>query len=134
MASGRSLEWIYRFWRSVPQGATAIGRSGYSAADAALDRLRAAQSDDETRMAVADLQSMMYEDPPAAFLVRPETARAVTDSFAVPVEEKGRDILGSLWHWKPLGRGGPGSQMTRITSRFVLLIAPLPSRRSCSTA
>jgi hypothetical protein len=43
----------------------------------------------------------MYDDPPAAFLVRPDTARAVDDSFIVPAEDKGRDILGSLWQWRP---------------------------------
>jgi peptide/nickel transport system substrate-binding protein len=101
MTSGRSLEWTYLFWRSVQAGTSAIVRSGYTAADAALDRLRAARSDDETRIAVADLQRIMYEDPPAAFLVRPETARAVDQSFVVPSEDPGRDIVGSLWQWKP---------------------------------
>ena len=63
-------------------------------------------------MAVADLQRVMYEDRPAAFLVRPDTARALTDSFAVPAtEEKGRDILGSVWNWKPLSQ--PPAQATR---------------------
>jgi ABC-type transport system substrate-binding protein len=101
MVSGRSFEWTYRFWRSAPK---AIIRSGYTAADAALDRLRAARSDDETRMAVADLQRILYEDPPAAFLVRPETARAVNDSFVLPADIKeGRDIAGTLWLWKPRG-------------------------------
>jgi peptide/nickel transport system substrate-binding protein len=97
MVSGRSLEWTYAFWRSAPQP---IVNSGYRAADAALDRLRAARSDEETRIAVADLQRIMYEDPPAAFLVRPETARAADDAFLVPAEEKGRDIAGTLWQWK----------------------------------
>jgi ABC-type transport system substrate-binding protein len=97
MVSGRSLEWTYTFWRSAPQP---MIRSGYTAADSALDRLRAARSDDETRMAVADLQRILYEDPPAAFLVRPETARAVNDSFALPADAKGRDIAGTLWLWK----------------------------------
>lgn len=101
MVSGRSLDWVYWFWRSVPAMGTGIALSGYTAADGALDRLRAAQSDDETRIAVADLQRVMYEDPPAAFLVRPETTRAVDDSFVVPTEEKGRDILGTLWQWRP---------------------------------
>ena len=71
------------------RGQRRIIRSGYTAADAALDRLRAARSDEETRIAVADLQRIMYEDPPAAFLVRPETARAVNDSFVVPADAKG---------------------------------------------
>ena len=102
MGSGRSLEWTYLFWRSAPQ---ALLRSGYTAADAALDRLRAARSDDETRIAVADLQRIMYEDPPAAFLVRPETARAVNDLIMVPAEAKGRDIVTTLWQWKPRASG-----------------------------
>jgi peptide/nickel transport system substrate-binding protein len=97
MISGRSFEWTYTFWRSAPNS---FIRSGYTAADAALDRLRAAQSDEETRIAVADLQRVMYDDPPAAFLVRPETARAVSDSFVVPAEP-GRDIAGTLWQWTP---------------------------------
>jgi len=101
MVSGRTLDYLYWFWRSTPEGANAIVRSGYTAADAVLDRLRAAQSDEETRIAVADLQRILYEDPPAAFLVRPETARAVEHSFIVPAEEQGRDILGTLWQWKP---------------------------------
>ena len=100
MASGRSLDWVYAFWRSPKDGMAGVARSGYTAADATLDRLRSARSDEETRMAVADLQRIMHDDPPAAFLVRPETARAVDESFIVP-EEKGRDILGSLWQWRP---------------------------------
>lgn len=108
MASGRSLDWVYWFWRSPQDGAAVFGRSGYTAADSTLDRLRAARSDEETRLAVADLQRIMYDDPPAAFLVRPDTARAVDESFVVPVpaDEKGRDILGSLWQWRP--RTGAG--------------------------
>jgi ABC-type transport system substrate-binding protein len=101
MTSSRSLEWTYWFWRSVPATAQAIARSGYTAADTILDRIRQAQSDDETRMAVADLQRILYEDPPAAFLVRLESTRAVANSFIVPVDEPGRDILGTLWQWKP---------------------------------
>jgi peptide/nickel transport system substrate-binding protein len=101
MTSSRSLEWTYWFWRSVPQDAQAIMRSGYTAADTTLDRIREAQSDDETRMAVADLQRILYEDPPAAFLVALESARAVSNSFVIPTNEPGRDILGTLWQWKP---------------------------------
>jgi hypothetical protein len=101
MVGGRTLDYVYSFWRSTLPGASAIARSGYMAADSALDRLRAAQSDEDTRIGVDDLQRILYEDPPAAFLVRPETARAVERSFIVPGEEKGRDILGTLWQWKP---------------------------------
>jgi hypothetical protein len=52
-------------------------------------------------MAVADLQRILYEDPPAAFLVRLESARAVANSFVVPSDEPRRDILGTLWQWRP---------------------------------
>jgi len=100
MVSGRSLDWLYWFWRSTPGPGGAIAFSGYSAADAILDRLRLAQSDDETRIALADLQRILYEDPPAAFLVRPQTARAVDESFEVPEAEKGRDIFSNIWRWK----------------------------------
>jgi peptide/nickel transport system substrate-binding protein len=103
MVSGRSLDWLYAFWRSVPDKGKDIVMSGYTGADGPLDRLRAAQSDDDTRRAVAELQRVMFEDPPAAFLVRPETARAVNDSFVVPTEESGRDILGTIWQWRPRG-------------------------------
>jgi ABC-type transport system substrate-binding protein len=101
MVSGRSLDWVYWFWRSVPLARGKHALSGYTAADAALDRLRAAQSEDETRMVVADLQRILYDDPPAAFLVRPETTRAVDGTFDVPPEAKDRDILGTLSQWKP---------------------------------
>jgi peptide/nickel transport system substrate-binding protein len=101
MTSSRSLDWVYWFWRSVPAGAVAYGRSGYTAADSVLDRIRAAQSDEETRTAVADLQRVLYDDPPAAFLVRPDTARALDASFNIPTEAPRRDILGTLWQWRP---------------------------------
>ncbi len=101
MVSGRSLDWVYWFWHSRPASGSGIAHSGYRAGDSILDRIRSAQSDDETRIAVADLQRVLYEDPPAAFLVRPETARAIDSSFEVPAEAQGRDILGTLWQWKP---------------------------------
>jgi peptide/nickel transport system substrate-binding protein len=101
MVSGRSLDWVYWFWRSSSATGTGIARPGYTAADVVLDRLRVAQSDDDTRMALADLQRILYEDPPAAFLVRPDTARAVDESFVVPEDEKGRDIFTTnIWQWK----------------------------------
>jgi ABC-type transport system substrate-binding protein len=111
MTSSRSLAWVYWFWRSAPAGTVAFGRSGYTAADSVLDRLRASESDEETREAVAELQRILYDDPPAAFLVRPETARALDGSFTMPTEASGRDILGSLWQWKP--SGAIGAQASR---------------------
>lgn len=95
--SGRSLSRVYEFWRSQ-EGA--FVNSGYKAADAVLDRIRAAGSEDEVRAAVAELGRVMHADPPAAFLVWQETSRAVRTTFDVVPEPK-RDILTNLWMWRP---------------------------------
>ena len=50
-------------WHSTRR--TPFIRTGYTGADAALDRVRAARTDDETRAAVHDLQRTMHDDPPA---------------------------------------------------------------------
>ena len=73
MVSARSLTWTYTFWHSNGH----FLHSGYDAADGPLDRLRVANSDDETRTAVAELQQVLYDDPPAIFIAWPEAARAV---------------------------------------------------------
>ncbi len=131
MTSSRSLEWVYWFWRSVSANGRGFHRTGYTAADSTLDMMRDAQSDDETRMAVADLQRILYEDPPAAFLVRLEGARAVDDSFVVPVEEPGTGHPRQPAAVEaPRPRPGASRTMTRITSRFVLLIATRRRRTS----
>jgi peptide/nickel transport system substrate-binding protein len=94
--AGRSLGWVYEFWHSVPK--TRFD-SGYRAADGALDRLKAAFTDDETRAAVAEVQRVLHDDPPAAFLVWQEQTRAVSAKFDVSVEDK-RDPLINLWQWR----------------------------------
>ncbi len=101
--------------------------SGYSAADKVLDRLRETTNENEIRAAVSDLQQIFHDDPPAIFIAWPKVARVVSTSIKVPEDPDreiaskgaGRDILSSMWQWRPAER----SEMTRITSRFVLLIA-----------
>lgn len=95
--SGRSLSRVYEFWRWQQDARI---NTGYKAADAVLDRIRAAGSDEEVRAAVADLHQVLYADPPAAFLVWPETSRAVLDRFDLVPEQK-RDVLTNLWMWRP---------------------------------
>jgi peptide/nickel transport system substrate-binding protein len=95
--SGRSLSRVYDFWR-FHEGT--MNNSGYHAADAVLDRLRAAEGDEETRAAVAELLRVMHDDPPAAFLAWQKTTRAVSARFDV-VPEPNRDILANLWMWRP---------------------------------
>lgn len=95
--AGRSLGWVYYFWRHQ-QGSSMD--SGYHAADAILDRLRASLADDEIRRDVADLTQVLHDDPPAAFLAWQEQTRAVSTKFDVSAEDK-RDILTNLWQWRP---------------------------------
>jgi ABC-type transport system substrate-binding protein len=98
LTSGRSLTWAYTTYHS----STAPGR--YHAADKVLERLRRARTDSETRQGVSDLLQILYDDPPAVFIAWPQVARAVSTKFVVP-EETGRDVLGSLWKWKPVPDG-----------------------------
>ena len=95
--AGRSLSWLYAFWRSHPG---ALIASGYQSADAILDGIRGARSDDEVRAGVAQLERVMHDDPPAAFLTWQSTSRAVSTKFDV-VPEENRDILANLWMWRP---------------------------------
>ncbi len=99
MTSGRTLGWLYRFWHSPSEGRPPALRTGYRGADDALDRLRAAQTEDETRLAVSDLQRVMYEDPPAVFLVWPRETRAVDAHVRVPYLSD-RDVLVGVRDWR----------------------------------
>jgi peptide/nickel transport system substrate-binding protein len=99
--SGRSLTFPYLFWHSPEPGRPGFLQSGFSAADAALDRVRYAKTDDEFRNAVAAFQQVIHNDPPAIFLAWEERVRAVNRTFQVPPQEPGRDIIFSLWRWRP---------------------------------
>ena len=93
-ASARSLAWTYLTYHS------SMMPFGYTAADSVLDRLRRSTSDQETRAALNELQTILRDDPPAVFMMWPIVVRAVSTRFQVP-DEPGRDIMGSLWHWRP---------------------------------
>jgi peptide/nickel transport system substrate-binding protein len=97
--AGRSLGWVYEFWRSH-EGSR--NNTGYRSADAVLDRIKSALSDDETRAAVAELDRVLHDDPPAAFVAWQEMSRAVSIKFDVAAEEN-RDVLSNLWQWRPAG-------------------------------
>ena len=100
-SSGRALTFPYLFWHSPEPGRPVFLQSGYTAADAALDRVRYAPDDDAFRDAVAAFQQAIYDDPPAVFLAWEERVRAVNRTFNVPPQEPGRDIIFSLWRWRP---------------------------------
>jgi peptide/nickel transport system substrate-binding protein len=95
--AGRSLVRVYEFWRSH-QG---LINTGYTAADDVLDRIKHARSEEETKIAVAALERVMHDDPPAAFLAWQSTMRAVSSRFDVAAE-KDRDILANVWQWRPV--------------------------------
>jgi peptide/nickel transport system substrate-binding protein len=105
MAGGPGLSWPYRFWHSPETGEAAFVRSGYSAANAPLDRVRNAMTDDELRDAVRTLRRVFVEDPPALFLCWGETARAVRRTFRVPAGDE-RDVLSTLPEWEPVAGVG----------------------------
>lgn len=98
--AGRSLGWMYDFWHS-PQGEGHVN-SGYRSADAALDRIKAAATDEDVREGVAELFKILHEDPPAAFLAWQMTSRAVSTKFDVAFEAD-RDIFGNVWKWRAAG-------------------------------
>lgn len=91
--SGRSLAWTYLTFHSSKG-------LGYSAADKVLDRLRTVSADADVRSAVSDLQQIFHDDPPAIFIAWPKVARVVSSKFEVP-DEVGRDVIATLWQWKP---------------------------------
>jgi hypothetical protein len=99
LISGQSLLRPYIVWHS--QGPFNYGNFGTSTSDAALDRVRHAQSDDDYRDAVAGLQQNFMDDPPAIFLAWSVRARAVSTRFVVPTVEAGRDVLSTIRLWKP---------------------------------
>jgi peptide/nickel transport system substrate-binding protein len=107
--SGRSLAWTYLTFHSAGP------EQSYAAADAVLDGLRRNNDDAKTRTAVSDLQQILFDDPPAIFIAWPTVARVVSTKFAVRDDqgnelppspkgvgrdEKGRDIMSSLWRWR----------------------------------
>jgi peptide/nickel transport system substrate-binding protein len=97
--NGRSLGWVYEFWHSHETG---FLNTGYRSADAVLDRIRGARTDDDIRDEVRELQRILHDDPPAAFLAWQTTSRAVSTKFDV-AQEPGRDVLSKIWKWRPAG-------------------------------
>jgi peptide/nickel transport system substrate-binding protein len=100
MANARTMSFVYLFWHSPQPNIPPYNFTGYRAADAALDAIRTATSDDQIRLHTAELQQVFADDPPAVFLAWQTMTRAVSSNFAVAVQP-GRDIMYSIWEWKP---------------------------------
>lgn len=98
---GVTPTWMSRMWRSPLPEAEPLLNSGYTAADAELDAVQRARTEDELRDAVAAVYRKMHDDPPAIFIAWPEVARAVRTTFDVPIE-RGQEIMGAnIWFWRP---------------------------------
>lgn len=96
---GPSLLRPYEIWHTG--GTMHLEGIGTPELDSTLDQIRHAGSETEYRAAVATLQKVTTEDPPAIYLAWGERARAVTKRFAVPAGDSGRDVLATLRLWKP---------------------------------
>jgi len=95
LTSGKSFDWTYHFWHS--EGG--YQSTGYTGADAALDKLRNSYLDSDVRVALATLRQRFYEDAPAAFLAWPETTRAIDARFDIG-DRLDPDLFANLWRWK----------------------------------
>jgi ABC-type transport system substrate-binding protein len=98
LGSGKSFELTYLLWHSDAAGVGLLQNVGYTGANEVLDRLRAAHSDSEVRIAVADLRERFYDDVPAAFIAWLEAIRAVDSRFNVG-DASDPEILANLWRW-----------------------------------
>jgi peptide/nickel transport system substrate-binding protein len=95
LISGRSLTWLYRQWHSSPVQPGKLN-TGYTSADAALDRLRETHTEGDVKGAVGSLQQIFYDDPPGLFVSWSQTSRAVSAQIQVPYESN-MDVVGRLW-------------------------------------
>ncbi|MPY89231.1 MAG: hypothetical protein GEU99_15060 [Luteitalea sp.] len=93
VAAGKDLNFPYWFWRSGDE--VPLAASGYTAADAALDRLRYAQTVTSAEIAIHQFQRILHDDPPAVFLCWGETTRALSTRFTMAEGFEG-DLLSMI--------------------------------------
>lgn len=96
--AGYGLNQLHRTW-----GEHRVNKfisHGYEGAEAAVDQVRRAHTEEQLRSALGRLQRVLHDDAPEVSLVWEETARAVGRRFDVPASP-GRDILSSLALWRP---------------------------------
>lgn len=95
--TARNMLRLFQYWHSEGDPNSAV--SGFAGADHALEELRAAQTDTETRAAAREFRRVLFEEAPAVFLVGPAEARAVSRRFDV-ADEPSRDVTQTLWQWR----------------------------------
>jgi peptide/nickel transport system substrate-binding protein len=98
LAAGSGMMVPYQFWYS--KSGSGFIKTGYTAADPALEALRDAADDQTFREAARQVQATLHEDPPGIFLYWPQMSRAVSRRFEVP--DPNRDVLTTMPDWRPL--------------------------------
>jgi peptide/nickel transport system substrate-binding protein len=101
MNSSRTLNITYQFWRSSTGNEPPILNTGYSGTNKAFDQFRLAESDADTRRAVAELVARFHDDVPAVFIAWLQVVRAVDTRFDVTMG-KTPDPFASIWQWRPV--------------------------------
>jgi ABC-type transport system substrate-binding protein len=102
LAAGSGMMVPYQFWYS--KSGSGFIKTGYTAADPALEALRDAADDQAFREAARQVQATLHADPPGIFLYWPQMSRAVSRRFDVP--DPNRDVLTTMPDWRPL-EGSP---------------------------
>jgi peptide/nickel transport system substrate-binding protein len=100
LVTGYGLGFPYLYFGD--HGRPRIIDHGYKGAEAAVERVRRATSDDELARAASDLHRLLLDDPPAVYLYWQESSRAVGPRVRVPGDVDG-DVLGSLSRWTVTG-------------------------------
>jgi peptide/nickel transport system substrate-binding protein len=94
---GPALVRPYQLWHT-PRRPVRLSFA-HGPADAPLDALNAATSDEEIRAATRAFQQVLFDDPPAIFIAWPHVSRAVSRRFEVPPTDG--DVLATIWQWRP---------------------------------
>ena len=105
LIASHGLSFTYMLWHSTPEP---LIRTGYAGADAALDRVRAARTDDDLRQAVHDLQRDDARRSAGRVPVLGQASRAVSRRFVLPAGDD-VDILRSVDRWRLVDRRAAGA-------------------------
>lgn len=100
MISGPTPARADMFWGSGRRYQGVYNIFGYDnpEADRLFESLRTTRNEAAVRSATGRLQRVLFDDPPALFLVWNERARAIRREFVFP-DEPGVDPIFSLWRW-----------------------------------
>lgn len=99
LISGPTPARPYIWWRSTRHFKGTYNVFGYENANAEklFETLFRSTNEAAIRSATSNLQTVLYEDPPAIFIAWDTRARAISRRFVLPND--GRDPMWSLWKW-----------------------------------